>query len=184
MRTTVSTDLVRVPGVQADGEGIDVGELLNSMALPSITGMAASGPMSPRPSTAVPSGHHGDGGGLDRVLERLLAALRDRRAHARYSGHVGHGQVVARLQRYVEPGVDLPGAPVNLEGGVGDLHDTGGPHACTALITSPLWPTLEHSMVISRHVLSRPGIDGVHGDDRGARPRNRRRHPARRLASR
>ena len=28
---------------------------LNSMALPSITGMAASGPMSPRPSTAVPS---------------------------------------------------------------------------------------------------------------------------------
>ena len=28
---------------------------LNSTALPSITGMAASGPMSPRPSTAVPS---------------------------------------------------------------------------------------------------------------------------------
>ena len=28
---------------------------LNSIALPSITGMAASGPMSPRPSTAVPS---------------------------------------------------------------------------------------------------------------------------------
>jgi hypothetical protein len=27
---------------------------LNSTALPSITGMAASGPMSPRPSTAVP----------------------------------------------------------------------------------------------------------------------------------
>ena len=28
---------------------------LNSIALPSMTGMAASGPMSPRPSTAVPS---------------------------------------------------------------------------------------------------------------------------------
>ncbi len=28
---------------------------LKSIALPSITGMAASGPMSPRPSTAVPS---------------------------------------------------------------------------------------------------------------------------------
>ena len=28
---------------------------LNSSALPSMTGMAASGPMSPRPSTAVPS---------------------------------------------------------------------------------------------------------------------------------
>ena len=28
---------------------------LNSIALPSITGIAASGPMSPRPSTALPS---------------------------------------------------------------------------------------------------------------------------------
>ena len=28
---------------------------LNSSALPSITGIAAAGPMSPRPSTAVPS---------------------------------------------------------------------------------------------------------------------------------
>jgi hypothetical protein len=28
--------------------------------------------------------------------------------------------------------------------------------ACTALITSPRCPTLEHSMVISRSVLSRP----------------------------
>ena len=28
---------------------------LNSIALPSMTGIAASGPMSPRPSTAVPS---------------------------------------------------------------------------------------------------------------------------------
>jgi hypothetical protein len=28
---------------------------LNSIALPSITGIAAAGPMSPRPSTAVPS---------------------------------------------------------------------------------------------------------------------------------
>ncbi len=30
-------------------------KVLNSSALPSITGMAAFGPMSPRPSTAVPS---------------------------------------------------------------------------------------------------------------------------------
>ena len=34
---------------------------LNSTALPSMTGSAASGPMSPRPSTAVPSRDDGDG---------------------------------------------------------------------------------------------------------------------------
>jgi hypothetical protein len=42
-------------GVDADREGVDVGEFLEQEALPSITGRTASGPMSPRPSTAVPS---------------------------------------------------------------------------------------------------------------------------------
>ena len=42
-------------------EAMDIGnasipaKFLNSIALPSITGIAARGPMSPRPSTAVPS---------------------------------------------------------------------------------------------------------------------------------
>ena len=37
------------------GKASTSAKLLNSRALPSITGSEASGPMSPRPSTAVPS---------------------------------------------------------------------------------------------------------------------------------
>ena len=37
------------------GKASTPAKFLNSSALPSMTGMAASGPMSPRPSTAVPS---------------------------------------------------------------------------------------------------------------------------------
>ena len=48
-------DLVHVFGIEADRKRVDVGELLKSIALPSITGSAASGPMSPKPKTAVPS---------------------------------------------------------------------------------------------------------------------------------
>ena len=48
-------DLVDVFGVEADRERVDPGELSEEHALPSITGNAPSGPMSPRPSTAVPS---------------------------------------------------------------------------------------------------------------------------------
>ena len=48
-------DLFAVFCRQADGKGIDTAELLEEHALPSITGMAASGPISPRPNTAVPS---------------------------------------------------------------------------------------------------------------------------------
>ena len=48
-------DLVDVGGVQADRDASTPPNCLNSTALPSITGIAAAGPMSPRPSTAVPS---------------------------------------------------------------------------------------------------------------------------------
>ena len=37
------------------GKASTLANSLNSIALPSITGIAASGPMSPRPSTALPS---------------------------------------------------------------------------------------------------------------------------------
>ena len=40
---------------RASGQASMPANSLNSMALPSITGIAASGPMSPSPSTAVPS---------------------------------------------------------------------------------------------------------------------------------
>ena len=48
-------DFVDVFGVQANWECVDSGELPEEHTLPSITGAAPYGPMSPKPSTAVPS---------------------------------------------------------------------------------------------------------------------------------
>ncbi len=52
---TVSTIFVGSLVSRQIGKASTPASSLKSMALPSITGMAASGPMSPRPSTAVPS---------------------------------------------------------------------------------------------------------------------------------
>jgi hypothetical protein len=52
---------------ELDVEDVDAGELLEEAPLPSITGLAASGPMLPRPSTAVP---------LVMTATRLLRAVR------------------------------------------------------------------------------------------------------------
>src|SRR3979490_439750 len=60
---------------------------LNSIALPSITGMAASGPMSPRPGP--------------------LGGLGDREAHAGDTGCVRHGEVVARADGRLRDHLDL-----------------------------------------------------------------------------
>ena len=55
IRTTVST-ISSTPFVDRQiGNASTSANSLKSIALPSITGMAASGPMSPSPSTAVPS---------------------------------------------------------------------------------------------------------------------------------
>ena len=48
-------DLLDVGGVEADWDGVHAAEPLKRTALPSMTGIAAAGPMSPSPSTAVPS---------------------------------------------------------------------------------------------------------------------------------
>ncbi len=54
-RTTVSTNASTSVQSRQMGTASTFANSLNSSALPSITGMAAAGPMSPRPSTAVPS---------------------------------------------------------------------------------------------------------------------------------
>ena len=51
VRTISSTSLVS----RQSGKASTAANSLNSIALPSMTGIAASGPMSPRPSTAEPS---------------------------------------------------------------------------------------------------------------------------------
>ena len=48
-------DLVGVLGVQDDRDRVKAAEGLEQRSLPSITGSEANGPISPRPSTALPS---------------------------------------------------------------------------------------------------------------------------------
>ena len=55
MRTTVSMISSGVVTSRQIGKASTPAKLLNRSALPSITGRAPAGPMSPRPSTAVPS---------------------------------------------------------------------------------------------------------------------------------
>jgi hypothetical protein len=45
---------IRIAFVDLDVKRIDAGEFLNSTTLPSITGLPASAPMLPSPSTALP----------------------------------------------------------------------------------------------------------------------------------
>ena len=94
---------------------------LNSAALPSITGSAAPGPRSPRPSTAEPSV----------TTATVLRLMVNRRTSSgcsaiarqtRATRGVGHRQVVAGLERHLRLDLELA-AEVQQEGAVADLAD-------------------------------------------------------------
>ena len=89
--------------------------------MPSITGIAACGPMSPSPSTADAVGDDRDVVALDRVPEGQLGVLVDRLADARDARRVGHREVVAGLQRMLVELGDLA-AVVQLERAVGPVE--------------------------------------------------------------
>ena len=72
---------------------------LKSIALPSITGIAAARADVAEAEHRGAVGDDGDRVALDRVLEGLVGVVGDRRADARDAGRVGHREVVARLQR-------------------------------------------------------------------------------------
>ena len=74
---------------------------LNSIALPSITGMAASGPISPSPSTAVPSVTTATVLPLIGQRPGRRRVVVDRHADPRHAGRVGHREVVAGLDRHL-----------------------------------------------------------------------------------
>ena len=95
---------------------------LNSIALPSITGIAASGPMSPSPSTALPSVTTATVLRLIVRFQTFSGSLGDRLADARDARRVGHREVVARLERHLRAHLDLA-AEVQQEGAVGDVLD-------------------------------------------------------------
>ena len=105
---------------------------LNSSALPSITGIAASGPMSPSPSTAVPSETTATVFCLIVRFQAELAVGGDRLADARHAGRVRHREVVAGLDRHLRLHLDLA-AEVHQERAVGDVLDLDALDAANAL---------------------------------------------------
>ena len=170
-------DLVRVLGVQADREGVDVGELLEQHRLALHHRHRRLGADVAEAEHRGAVGDHGHGVRLDRVLERLLAVLGDRRAHARDAGRVGHREVVAGLERHVQPGVDLA-APVHLEGAVGDLHHARRAHR---LHRRDHLAAVLDARALDRDLAQRVvalGLHRVDGDDGAAGARDRRRHLA------
>jgi hypothetical protein len=93
-----------------------------------MTGIAASGPMSPRPEHGGPVADDRDRVALDRELEGLLAVLGDRLADARHAGRVGHREVVAGLDRDLVVLLDLA-ADVHEERAVGGVDEAGARRA-------------------------------------------------------
>jgi hypothetical protein len=180
-------DLVGVLCGEADRERVDVGELLeeHGLALHHRHGGLGADVAEPEDRGAV--GHDRHGVRLDRVLEGLLAVLGDRRADPRDAGRVCHRQVVARLQRHVQPGVDLAPA-VYLEGPVRDLDDLGGAHGLDGRddLAAVLDAGAFDRDLAERAIALR--LDGVDGHDRAAGAGDRRRdlaeHAARLLGKR
>ena len=98
-RTTVSTSSSTSVQSRQTGTASTPPNCLNSTALPSITGSAASGPMSPRPEDGGAVGDHRDGVRLPGVVHRELRTLGDGGADLCDTRRVGQGQVGAVAQR-------------------------------------------------------------------------------------
>ena len=123
MRLDRLDDLVGVLGVEADREGVDVGELLEQHRLAlhhrhRRLGADVAQARAPR----VPSETTATVFALIVYLNAFWRFSAIAGADARDAGRVGHREVVARLERHVQAGVDLAAA-VELEGAVGDLDD-------------------------------------------------------------
>ena len=122
MRLTVSTISSGSFVSRQIGKASTPANSLKSIALPSMTGIAASGPMSPRPSTAVPSLTTATVLRLIVYWKAFAGSSCDRRADARDARRVGHREVVARLERRLVVLLDLA-ADVQQERAVGRVDD-------------------------------------------------------------
>ncbi len=153
IRITVSTISSTSLVARQIGKASTSANSLNSIALPSITGMAASGPMSPRPSTAVPSD----------TTATVFALIVYLNAFCRFSAMA--------VQTRATPGVYAIERSSRLFSGrfrpvwilprrwtsnVRSVTSTTSAllTAWTAEITWPRWSVLVHSTVISRIVRS------------------------------
>ena len=75
--------------VDLDIEDIDVGEYLKEQPFPSMTGLAASGPMFPRPSNSRAIRDHRDQVSFGGVLVSHPRLIGDAQARFCYSGRIG-----------------------------------------------------------------------------------------------
>ena len=100
-------DLVGIGGVEADREGVDVGELLEQHRLALHHGQRRLRADVAEAQHRRAVGHDGDVVLLDRVAERLLGVVVDREADPRDARRVGHREVVAGLQAVLVALADL-----------------------------------------------------------------------------
>ena len=144
----------------------------NSIALPSITGIAASGPMSPSPSTAVPSETTAT---VLRLIVRLHAfsgssaiASETRATPGVYAIERSSRVYERRLQRHLDLAAEM-----HQEGAVGDvLHLDARELARLRPPTAAMWSASRASTVTSRTFM--PGSDAHEIDrlERGSRVRD------------
>ena len=100
---------------------------LKSIALPSITGIAARRADVAQAEHGRPVGDDGDRVLLDREGPDLVGLGGDRQADPGDARRVGHREVVARLHRHLVLHLDLA-AQVHEERAVGDVHDRDAGH--------------------------------------------------------
>ena len=126
-RLDSADDLLGVLGVEADREGIDVGEPLEQGRLAlhhRQRGQRADVAQAEHGRTV---GHHSHRVALDGQAARVSGVLRDGQADPRHARRVDQGEVVAVADR--DLGLDLELAPqVGQEGAVGDLADLDPVH--------------------------------------------------------
>ena len=120
-------DLVGIGGVQADRECVDFGELLEQAALALHHRHRRARPDVAEPEHRRAIGDDRDSVALDRVLKGPFGVVRDRQAHARNAGRVGHREVIARLQRMLVALFDLA-ADVQQERAVGRVDHVDATH--------------------------------------------------------
>src|SRR3989454_881305 len=170
-------DLVHVFGGQAEGEGVDSGELPEDERLALHDGLGPFGPDVAEAEHGGAVGHDRHAVLLDGERIRLLGILVDGHADAGHTRCVRHREIVAGLDRDLAPHLDLP-AEVHPERAVGDIDDAGtrhGPDLLHDLLGVAFIARLEAEIACDGRFADFDEIDGA---DVTARLADGRRHLA------
>src|SRR2546428_4418875 len=156
-------DLVHVLGGQAEREGVDPGALLEDERLALHDRLGAVGADVAEPEHGGAVRHDGDAVLLDGQRVRLLGILVDGHADASDARRVGHGEIVAGLDRNLPSDLDLP-AEVHEKRAIGDVDDanTGhGPNPFDDLLGMALVARLDAEIARDRRLAHLDEIDGA-----------------------